>query len=211
MLKPAVLWLHGLGDTGAGWKGAFGPLAKQADFHHPTAPEQPVTSPVHQGEVMTSWFDIQGWPLGLSEPEGPPGIEETVTVIHQKLDSIAESGVPHDKIVLGGFSQGGAVSILAGLTYPKRLAGIVAISGWCVYREQLAERVHEANRHTPIFLSVGIGDPIVTFPLTKASGELLQKTLGDHVIANHADRPMHPPEHGELMGAAQFIKAQLGI
>ena len=86
---PAVLWLHGLGDSGSGWKGAFGPLTKQATFHHPTAPEQPVTSPVHQGEVMTSWFDIKLWPLGLSEPQDgtvATQMDETVANIHKKLE-----------------------------------------------------------------------------------------------------------------------------
>ena len=210
-MRPAVLWLHGLGDTGAGWKGAFGPLSNKATFIHPDAPVQPVSSPVHQGEEMTSWFDITTWPLGLAEPEGPAGTAETVTNIHSKLEDIEASGVPSNKIVLGGFSQGGAVAILAGLTYPRALGGIVAISGWGLYREGLPERVHEANKATPMHFSVGKGDPIVTFPLTKRSGEILQSILGERVNIVHAGRAMHPPDQMEMMAAARFIASTLEL
>ena len=68
--KPAVLWLHGLGDTGAGWQGAFGPLAAAATFHHPTAPTAPVT--INGGMQSTSWMDLKSFPVDLSEPEARP-------------------------------------------------------------------------------------------------------------------------------------------
>ena len=211
VMKPSVLWLHGLGDTGSGWRGAFGPLANKANFHHPDAPVQAVNSPVHGGERMTSWFDIMTWPIGLDEPEGPTGIEETVQSIHAKLGEIEASGVSSTSIVLGGFSQGGCVALLAGLTYPRTLGGIVSISGWGVYRESLPGKVHEANKATPTFYSVGMGDPIVTFPLTKKSGEVLKGIMGDAITVNHAQRGSHPPDQSEMMGAAQFIKAQLQL
>lgn len=209
-MKPAVLWLHGLGDTGSGWKGAFGPLTTAATFFHPDAPVQAVNSPVHQGEVMTSWFDILTWPIGIKEPEGPAGIEETVKRIHAQLDEIEASGVPTSKIVLGGFSQGGTASILAGLTYPKRLAGIVSISGWGAYRESLHEKVVDANKATPLFYSAGVGDPIVTHPLTKRTGEVLEKICSEASVS-FAKRSMHPPDQGEMMAAASFIAACLEL
>ena len=65
--KPAVLWLHGLGDTGAGWQGAFGSLSAAATFHHPTAPTAPVT--INGGMQSTSWMDLKSFPVDLSEPE----------------------------------------------------------------------------------------------------------------------------------------------
>ena len=208
---PDVLWIHGLGDTGAGWEGAFGPLANKANFHHPTAPTQGVT--FSGGERMTSWFDIVTWPIGLDEPEGPEGIDDdAVKAIHAKLDAMENS----EKTILGGFSQGGTVAILAGLSYPKKLAGIVSISGWCAYRETMAEKVNEANKATPILLSVGKGDPIVTFPLTKKSGELLQSiqiaaTGEDNVHVIHANRAGHPPGPSEMQAAGAFIMSQLGL
>ena len=119
--------------------------------------------------------------------------------------------MPADKIVLGGFSQGGTVSVLAGLTYPKTLGGICAISGWGAYRESLPAKVTAAGKQTPMLYTVGTGDPIVTFPLTKKTGELLESMLGDKVTVHHEDRMMHPPSQGEVMMAAQFIKKQLQL
>lgn len=85
-MMPAVLWLHGLGDTGAGWEGAFGALAQKATFHHPDAPIQAVS--VQGGAKMTSWFDINTWPISLQEPEGPAGIEATVKAVQYANTSL---------------------------------------------------------------------------------------------------------------------------
>ena len=203
----AVLWLHGLGDTGAGWEGAFGALAKKFKFHHPDAPVQEVS--IEAGAKMTSWFDIVVWPLGLSEPEGPTGIDASVARVHAMLDDIEKSGTPTDRIVLGGFSQGGTLSLLAGLTYPKKLAGVASISGWCAYRADLPAKVHAANKELPVHFSVGTGDPIVTYPLGKASGELLQAILGDNLSNNAVNRGMHQPDRSEMQAVSQFIEACL--
>lgn len=210
-MKPSVIWLHGLGDTGAGWRGAFGPLTKMCNWLHPDAPVQAVTSPVHQGEKMTSWFDIKTWPLGTAEPENPTGTAETVARIHKMLEDEEAKGIPSNRIVLGGFSQGGSVAILAGLSYPRKLGGIVAISGWGLYRDSLPSKVHEANKDTPMHYSVGMGDPIVTFPLTKQSGEVLQSILKGSINVMHVERSMHPPDQMELMAAARFIASTLEL
>ena len=126
--KPAVLWLHGLGDTGAGWQGAFGPLAAAATFHHPTAPAAPVT--INGGMQSTSWMDLKSFPVDLSEPEAGSDFDATVASVHGMLEQIEADGTPAEQILIGGFSQGGATSLAAGLAYPRRLAGIVSISGW---------------------------------------------------------------------------------
>ena len=168
---------------------------------------------IQGGEKMTSWFDIELWPVGLNEPDGPTGMDVTVQLIHKTLDEIVAGGVPSEKIILGGFSQGGCSSILAGLTYPKKLAGIVAISGWVAYREgnSMASRVHSANKETPMFFTAGTGDPIVVHPLTKRSGEILETILGDHVTVNHANRQGHPPNTPEMQLASQFISDKLEL
>ena len=126
--KPAVLWLHGLGDTGAGWQGAFGPLAAAATFHHPTAPTAPVT--INGGMQSTSWMDLKSFPVDLTEPQAGPDFDATVASVHGMLEQIEADGTPAEQILIGGFSQGGATSLAAGLAYPRRLAGIVSISGW---------------------------------------------------------------------------------
>ena len=130
---------------------------------------------------------------------------------HSQLKELEDSGVPSSQIVIGGFSQGGNLAILAGLSYPRKLAGICSISGWGAYRENLASHVNEANKETPLHYSVGVGDPIVTFPLTKQTGEALQKVLGDHVRISHVERAMHPPGQEEMMAAAAFIGEALDM
>ena len=126
--KPAVLWLHGLGDTGAGWQGAFGPLAAAATFHQPTAPTAPVT--INGGMQSTSWMDLKSFPVDLTEPQAGSDFDATVASVHGMLERIEADGTPAEQILIGGFSQGGATSLAAGLAYPRRLAGIVSISGW---------------------------------------------------------------------------------
>jgi predicted esterase len=125
--KPAVLWLHGLGDTGAGWQGAFGQLTAGATFHHPTAPTASVT--INGGMQSTSWMDLKSFPVDLSEPEAGADFDATVASVHAMLEQIEAEGTPAEQILIGGFSQGGATSLAAGLAYPRRLAGIVSISG----------------------------------------------------------------------------------
>lgn len=205
--RGAVVWLHGLGDSGAGWKGAFGELARRLSFHHPDSPVQPVT--IERGARMPSWFDIAVWPLGLSEPEGPQGIDESVQRVHGIIAEIESNGIPSHKILVGGFSQGGALSILAGLTYPRKLAGVASISGWCAYRTGLKDKVHPSNDQLPILLTVGTGDPIVTLPLTSASGEILKSILGESFTFSAVKRGEHQPALSEMQAVGKFIESCL--
>ena len=177
--KPAVLWLHGLGDTGAGWQGAFGPLAAAATFHHPTAPTAPVT--INGGMQRTAWMDLKSFPVDLSEPEAGADFDATVASVHAMLEQIEAEGTPADQILIGGFSQGGATSLAAGLAYPRRLAGIVSISGWAAYRKDFASRVHVANSAVPVLFTCGTADPLLDYSLTKRSGEMVAEALGEAV------------------------------
>ena len=179
--KPAVLWLHGLGDTGAGWQGAFGPLATAATFHHPTAPTAPVT--INGGMQSTSWMDLKTFPVDTAEPQAGADFDATVSSVHAMLEEIEQGGTPADQVVIGGFSQGGATSIASGLSYPRRLAGIVSISGWAAYRDDFTSRVNAANAATPMLFTCGTGDPVVDYTLTKRSGEMVTEALGDAVRA----------------------------
>ena len=191
--KPAVLWLHGLGDTGAGWQGAFGPLAAAATFHHPTAPTAPVT--INGGMQSTSWMDLKTFPVDLSEPEAGADFEATVASVHAMLEQIEAEGTPAEQILIGGFSQGGATSLAAGLAYPRRLAGIVSISGWAAYRKDFASRVHAANSAVPVLFTCGTADPVVDYSLTKRSGEMVAEALGEAVSgATTAPRSFTLPE-----------------
>lgn len=211
----AVLWLHGLGDTGAGWKGSFSSLKRKVssvEFHHPTAPEQPLTC--DGGSRTNSWFDITTWnppvkPIGLDEPDDPKGMDETVKFVHNTLAEIEKDGVPSERIVIGGFSQGGTACILAGLTYPKKLGGVVSISGWATRREKLAGTVSPANKELPILYCYGSYDEVVDNLLAKKSIETLQPILGDNLQVVEANRVMHQPDAIEMDAAIDFMAKTL--
>merc|ERR1712129_97893 len=107
-------------------------------------------------------------------------------------------------IVLGGFSQGG-------LSYPRRLAGIVSISGWLPYRKDLSSSVHVANSAVPLLFTCGTADPVVDYSLTKRSGEMLKEVLGKAASVRDFERAMHQPDPGEMRAVHQFIAASLSL
>lgn len=207
--KSAVLWVHGLGDTGEGWQGQFGPVQCQlADvkFHHPTAPEQFVTC---NGSPSTSWFDIATIPVAKGEPEAPKGVAESKSTLHALLEEIERSGVPADKIILGGFSQGGAMSLNAGLSYPRTLGGIISISGWCTHRADVESWMSDAGKKTPVLMLSGDGDPVVDISVTRQSGDLLKAVLGDGITVQYPKRDSHQASEEEMTQVMQFMTERL--
>eukprot|EP00933_Yihiella_yeosuensis_P061396 TRINITY_DN64199_c0_g1_i1.p1 TRINITY_DN64199_c0_g1~~TRINITY_DN64199_c0_g1_i1.p1 ORF type:complete len:215 (+),score=46.37 TRINITY_DN64199_c0_g1_i1:71-715(+) len=207
----AVIWLHGLGDVGESWMGAFSAVASQVPnvkFHHPTAPESPLTC--DGGGKTTSWFDITTWrpplrPIGLAEPDCPAGLDETVKFLHEKFEELEKQGVPAEKIVVGGFSQGGVSALAAGLSYPKKLGGIVSISGWATYRDSLATMISEPNKSLPVLYLAGTDDNVICSELSKKSGELFSSILGESATVVHTKRSMHQPARSEMSAANDFM------
>uniref|UniRef100_A0A7S0ZXU0 Phospholipase/carboxylesterase/thioesterase domain-containing protein n=1 Tax=Noctiluca scintillans TaxID=2966 RepID=A0A7S0ZXU0_NOCSC len=210
----AILWLHGLGDTGAGWQGAFSAVSRKVanvKFHHPTAQVQPLS--FEDGQKTTSWFDISTWQppsaIGLQEPDRPAGLDETVAFVHQTLEDMESQGIPAERIILGGFSQGGTSSLLAGLTYPKRLGGIVSISGWATHRDTLVSEVSAANRDVPLWYSYGSNDPVIDPALASKSAEVLKSFLGESITVMEVQRGMHQPDGSEMRAVIDFMTSRL--
>ncbi len=169
----SVIWLHGLGADGHD----FEPLVPQLGlveggvrFLLPHAPEQPVT--VNGGYVMRAWYDIK-WP-DLSREADEVGIRASVGIVGKLIDTEIARGIPSERIVLAGFSQGGAIVLHAGLTCARPLGGIMALSTYLALPDALATELAPANRHTPIFMAHGTADPIAPFPLAEASRERLR-------------------------------------
>jgi phospholipase/carboxylesterase len=165
--RHAVVWLHGLGADG----NDFVPIAQELDlgvavrFVFPHAPLQPVT--INGGYVMRAWYDI-GYPdLTLKEDER--GVRESQRAVEALVAREIERGVSPARIVLAGFSQGGAIALHAGLRHPAPLAGVLALSTYLPLPEKLdAERSAE-NAQTPVFMAHGIEDPIVPLKLGQSS------------------------------------------
>ncbi len=150
-----VLWLHGLGASGHDFEPIV-PLLRLpwVRFVFPHAPQRPVT--INGGMVMPSWYDVTHvGPGGQNEQH----IAETRASIEALLAQERESLSP-ERIVLAGFSQGGAIALLAGLRYPERLAGLMILSSYEMFPERRSE-LSEANSSTPILFGHGIYDPMI--------------------------------------------------
>src|SRR5881227_729116 len=146
--KPAVsiLWLHGLGADGHDFEPIVPELklAKPVRFVFPHAPVRPVT--INQGMRMRAWYDVLQLGGG---PEDEAGLRASQQLTEEL---IREQGLPANRIVLAGFSQGGAIVLLTALRHAERLAGVMALSTYLPLAGTLAAERAEANRETPIFM-----------------------------------------------------------
>ena len=171
--RATVLFLHGLGADGHDFEPVvpyFGlPEGHGIRFVFPHAPSRPVT--VNGGMVMPAWFDIKG--MDLAQAPDAHGIESSSRLVRTLLEREAARGVPPERTVLAGFSQGGAMALQVGLTYPKALAGILGLSCYLPLPDRLHGEEAEANRATPIFLAHGTEDDVVVLPRGEAARDLL--------------------------------------
>jgi phospholipase/carboxylesterase len=193
-----ILILHGLGADG----NDFVPIAEQLDleqlgpvrFIFPHAPVLPVT--INNGYRMRAWYDI----LGFDEdaPQDEAGLRRSQQLVDALLRREKERGMPADRIVLGGFSQGCAMSLLTGLRHPERLAGIIGLSGYLPLADRTQAERSEANLRTPIFLAHGTHDEVIALERAEASRDALQ-ALGHDVewhdyVMGHAVSPLEIEE-----------------
>ncbi len=169
----SVIWLHGLGADG----NDFVPIVPELGlgerhsvrFVFPNAPQQPVT--VNGGMRMPAWYDVKG--VDIADKQDREGIEASAAQIEVLIAREIEAGIPADRIVLAGFSQGGAVALHTGLRHGTSLAGIMALSTYLPLHEALAAEADAANRGVPIFMAHGSEDPIVPITLGHNSRDLL--------------------------------------
>lgn len=169
----AVIWLHGLGADG----NDFVPLVEQlqlpADtgirFIFPHAPVRPIT--LNQGYRMRGWYDLYG--LSPDDREDEAGIREASAAIAQLCRQQVAQGIQSQRIILAGFSQGGAVALHCGLRYPEPLAGIMALSTYLCLPQQLATQISPAARNTPVFMAHGRQDDILAYDFGKHSADRL--------------------------------------
>jgi len=172
--KYSVIWLHGLGADGHDFEGLAPELHLAARDHihfiFPNAPVQPVT--VNGGMAMRSWYDILEMSLERKVDIG--GIYRSAGLIEPLIRQEIDKGIPSTNILLAGFSQGGVIALHAGLRYPDRLAGIVALSTYLPTAEQLKAERSAANNATPIFMAHGIIDPVVAVESGKAAFDSLK-------------------------------------
>jgi phospholipase/carboxylesterase len=170
----SVIWLHGLGADGNDFVPIVGELelpAAPIRFVFPHAPLQPVT--INNGMVMRAWYDILGADLARREDER--GVRASQGLVEALIAREKARGIAAPRILLAGFSQGGAIALQTGLRHPERLAGIMALSTYVPIAESLAAEAHAANRDVPIFMAHGLYDPIVPVAAARRSRALLER------------------------------------
>jgi phospholipase/carboxylesterase len=200
----SVIWLHGLGADG----GDFAPLVPELQlpehlpvrFIFPHAPKIPVT--INNRYVMPAWYDILS--LAVERHADTAGIDESAKKIHALIEHEKERGIPANKIILAGFSQGAVMALTAGLTYPERLGGIIALSGYLPYHDEVLQKTPLANQSIPIFLAHGTNDTVVPYSLGEIVLHLLQKN--HYSVDWHAYQMAHSVCADEIRDIAHFIE-----
>lgn len=171
--RATVIVLHGLGADGTDFLSFADEMRLQAvgpvRWVFPRAPERAVT--INGGHHMRAWYDILGADLVKREDEA--GLRESFTQVHALLDREVARGMPAQRIVLAGFSQGCAIALGAGLRYGQRLAGLVGLSGYLPLADRTAAERRDANVLTPVFLAHGRQDGVVPMARGISSRDLL--------------------------------------
>lgn len=178
--RYSVIWLHGLGADGHDFEGLVPELHLTAQenihFIFPNAPIQPVT--VNGGMSMRSWYDILDMSLQLKI--NIDDVYQSADLIEQLIEQEIDKGIPPTHILLAGFSQGGVITLHAGLRCRHKLAGIIALSAYLPTIEQLKTERSAANNTIPIFMGHGVLDPVMAIEDGKATFDAL-KSMGYNI------------------------------
>jgi phospholipase/carboxylesterase len=202
-----VVWLHGLGADGYDFYPIVGELGLPDDlavrFVFPHAPRRPVT--LNAGMVMRAWYDVADLTLA-GRSHDAEGIEQSAAAVAALLEREEQRGVTSSRIVLAGFSQGGAMATFAGLRYPRRLAGLCALSCYALLPERFEAERHPANHDAPVFLAHGSDDPVVP----PAGGRDLRQRLesAGHPVEWHEYPVPHGVHPQEIADVGRWLAAR---
>ncbi|MEJ2093903.1 MAG: alpha/beta hydrolase-fold protein [Gammaproteobacteria bacterium] len=172
--KTSVIWLHGLGADGHDFEPIVPELCLPDSlgirFIFPHAPMRPVT--INAGMSMRAWYDVKN--TDLRQEEDRDAIIHSSGLVKEWIESETGAGIATDKIVVAGFSQGGAIALHCGLRYPDRLAGILALSTYLPLPDTLSAEASNGNRAVPIMMLHGQYDPVIPEMAGRQSAEILK-------------------------------------
>jgi phospholipase/carboxylesterase len=202
-----VIWLHGLGADGHDFEPIVPELGLRPNlsvrFVFPHAPYRPIT--INSGYVMRAWYDIAE--IAIDADQDAAGIRDTEAHLHALIAREQERGIAPGRIVLAGFSQGGAMALHTGLRYPQPLAGLLALSTYLPLHELIDSEISRSNLDVPIFMAHGTADDVVPFALGEASYHLL-KALGAQ-IEWHSYPMRHAVMPQEIGDIGRWLQAVL--
>lgn len=203
----SIIWMHGLGADG----NDFVPIVKELDltglpgirFVFPHAPMLPVT--INGGRMMPAWYDIWATEFGRDDDE------QTIRDSQKEIDALIarenERGIPTDKILIAGFSQGCAMTFQTALRHPQKLAGLLCLSGYLPLESSFDAERSQANQNTPIYYAHGIGDQVIPITRAKQSLAVLQKAGYD--VEWHEYNMPHSVCMEEIIDISNFLKRVL--
>ena len=205
--RNAVIWLHGLGADGHDFEAVVPFLGMESvaatRFVFPHAPVRAVT--INNGMRMRAWYDIRGIQVSRDQDEG--GIEHSSELVRALVRRENRRGIPCSRIVLAGFSQGGAIALHVALRYPETLAGLLALSSYLLFPERLAGDRSEANSRTPVFVGHGSMDPMVPIGMGQDLAGRLEK-LG-YPVSWHQYPIPHSVDQAEISDIGAWLRIRL--
>ncbi|KAJ3373454.1 hypothetical protein HDU91_000069 [Kappamyces sp. JEL0680] len=203
-----IIFCHGLGDSGHGWSDVgtmLAPAFPYVKWVFPHAPERSIT--VNGGARMPGWYDIVSLER-IQGQEDKAGMLQSASQLNALIETELDSGIPNHRILIGGFSQGAAMSYLVGLSSSIKLGGIMALSGYLPLSSTFDEWAKTANRETPLFVAHGSADPVVQYQYGKSSVEIL-KEKGYKVQFETYRGMQHSACNQELEDLSTYISSRL--
>lgn len=207
-INASVIWLHGLGADGHD----FAPIVQQllqpqhlpnVRFILPHAPDMAITR--NNSYVMPAWYDVYG--ITPVNREDEAGIQASQRTINALIQNEIDRGISSKRIVLAGFSQGGAIALHTALRYPQKLGGILALSTYLPLHSKLALEANVANANTPIFMAHGIFDDVISLEMSQISRDLLQNR--QYLVTWHEYKMAHSVCAEEIADIERFLQQVL--
>ena len=207
-INASIIWLHGLGADGHDFAPVVEHILKNPIFNHtrfilPHAPEMAVTR--NNGYVMPAWYDIYGNIPITQEDES--GIKQSQAYINTLIQNEISRGISSERILLAGFSQGGAIALHTALRHPQKLAGVLALSTYLPLQPLFSREISTTNANTPIFMAHGIFDDIISLEMAAKSRDLLQNC--QYSVNWHEYNMAHSVCEQEIVDIQSFLKEVL--
>ena len=199
----SVIWMHGLGDDGKGWSEVVPalnlPQSLAVRFIFPHAPVVAVT--INNGMRMRAWYDIRQ--ANLSERADLEGVRTSQAHVDALIAREVSRGIAARRVILAGFSQGGAIALYAGVRYAERLGGVIGLSTYLVGFDRVVAEASAANRDVPIFMGHGTHDGVVQLAWAERSRDALR--AGGWDVEWHTYPIEHSAVIDEIVAAGKFI------
>ncbi|OUM54360.1 hypothetical protein BVG19_g3741 [[Candida] boidinii] len=209
----SLIIFHGLGDSGSGWKSFADSLRRESDFEDiefvlPNAPLSKVS--IAGGNSIPAWFDIFVMGGNPNSKQDVTGILEACSIVNYFIEKQIAKGIPAERIIIGGFSQGASITLSATALIKHKIAGTIVLSGFCGIPNEVKARTIDINKDTPIFQGHGTSDPVIPYENAKKAGEFFKDTLGFKklLFKTYPGMP-HSTSPQEVEDIKNFIKENL--